>query len=159
MTRAAAASSCRSPADHRLAPEPATAGMRENVSGGRERRPPMAADPTSAPTGVLHEIVTDAHRHAAAALREGSPLDGVVWLSAHVAATGRAFAGSRRRRAGHRGALRRHEAATRRLEHLLRVAERRHSGDALAAGLDSDRLTASLERALSEHERAECEWL
>ena len=41
------------------------------------------------------------------------------------------------------------------LERMLRIAERRHSGDALAAGLDSDRLHGILLERLDAHAETE----
>src|SRR3954470_24355533 len=99
-------------------------------------------------------VVEDAHEQARAALTAGasSPLDAVVWLSAHLAAVGRVItpdATSRRgetaaaQREGHRRDLE--------LERMLRIAERRHSGDVLASGLDRERLRTSIISRLDAH--------
>src|SRR3954463_2834099 len=92
-------------------------------------------------------VVEDAHEQAGAALTAGasSPLDAVVWLSAHLAAVGRAITPVATRRLGETAAVRR-EAYRRELEleRMLRIAERRHSGDVLASGLDAERLGAAV---------------
>jgi hypothetical protein len=59
---------------------------------------------------------------------------------------------------GPRLVARQREISTR-LARLLRVVERRHSGDVLASGLSSDRLSESLRALLDEHHAAEREML
>jgi hypothetical protein len=112
-----------------------------------------------APTdSVLTCVVEDAHTQALSTLTSdsGSPLDAVVWLSAHLAAVARAVRPVATRR------LQESAAATRditrrdiELERMLRLAERRHSGDALAAGLDSERLRVILLERLEAHAETE----
>src|SRR3954470_17614669 len=84
-------------------------------------------------------VVEDAHEQARAALNAGasSPLDAVVWLSAHLAAVGRAITPVATRRVGETAeVLREGHRRDLELERMLRIAECRHSGDMLAAGLD-----------------------
>src|SRR3954453_2117161 len=103
-------------------------------------------------------VVEDAHKHARAALPAGasSPLDAVVWLSAHLAAVGRAITPVATRRLGETATVRR-EAHRRdlELERMLRIAERRHSGDVLASGLDGERLRTSILSRLDAHAEIE----
>src|SRR4051794_19058378 len=103
-------------------------------------------------------VVEDAHEQAAAALTVGasSPLDAVVWLSAHLAAVGRAITPVATRRLGETAAVRR-EGHRRdlELERMLRIAERRHSGDVLASGLDGERLRTSILSMLDAHAEIE----
>lgn len=103
---------------------------------------------------VLSCVVEDAHVQAVAALSDSTerPLDAIVWLSAHLAATARTIRPIAARRLSESAAAVRE--VTRRdveLERMLRIAERRHSGDALAAGLDSGRLRDSLMERLAAH--------
>ena len=112
-----------------------------------------------APTdSVLACVVEDAHTQALATLTtdNSNPLDAVVWLSAHLAASARAVRPVASRRLQESAAALRD--ITRRdveLERMLRIAERRHSGDALAAGLDSERLRAILLERLEAHAETE----
>jgi hypothetical protein len=110
---------------------------------------------------VLQCVVEDAHEQAAAALHPGAarPLDAVVWLSAHLAAVTRSLHPAAERVLGPSMASRaeRHRRDLE-LERMLRIAESRYSGDALAAGLDAERIRAGLldrlhAHAASEHER------
>jgi hypothetical protein len=107
---------------------------------------------------VLTCVVEDAHSQAMAALTtdESSPLDAVVWLSAHLAAMSRAVTPVAVRRLDESAA--RLRDAYRRdldLERILRIAERRHSGDALAAGLDPRRLRSAIVERLHAHAEIE----
>jgi hypothetical protein len=112
-----------------------------------------------APTdSVLSCVVEDAHTQALATLTTdgANPLDAVVWLSAHLAAVARAVRPVASRRLQESAAALRE--ITRRdveLERTLRIAERRHSGDALAAGLDTERLRAILLERLEAHAETE----
>src|SRR3954465_8679453 len=96
---------------------------------------------------ALVSVVENAHEQAGAALTAGasSPLDAVVWLSAHLAAVGRTITPGATRRLGETAAVRR-EGHRRdlELERILRIAERRHSGDVLASGIDGERLRTSI---------------
>ncbi|HET7311113.1 MAG TPA: hypothetical protein VFJ17_07285 [Mycobacteriales bacterium] len=107
---------------------------------------------------VLSCVVEDAHTQALATLNDDSarPLDAIVWLSAHLAAVARTIRPVASRRLDEPAAVLRD--ITRRdveLERMLRIAERRHSGDALAAGLDTARLRRSLLERLTTHAEAE----
>jgi hypothetical protein len=103
-------------------------------------------------------VVEDAHEQAGAALTAGasSPLDAVVWLSAHLAAVGRAITPVATRRLSETPAMRR-EGHRRdlELERVLRIAERRHTGDVLASGLDGERLRTSILSRLDAHAEIE----
>jgi hypothetical protein len=113
-------------------------------------------DDTSSPD--LRSVVTHAETEAERLLdTEGTaPLDVVVWLSAHTAAVDRAVHPVAKHVLPDGPALvARNRAITARLTRTLRVIERRHSGDALASGLSSDRLATSLRSLVDEHHRAE----
>jgi hypothetical protein len=103
-------------------------------------------------------VVEDAHDQAAAALSAGAShsLDAVVWLSAHLAAVGRAITPVATRRLGETAPVRR-EGHRRdlELERILRIAECRHSGDMLASGLDGERLRTSILSSLDAHAEIE----
>jgi hypothetical protein len=107
---------------------------------------------------VLTCVVEDAHAQAAAALHAEAPapLDAVVWLSAHLAAVGRAITPVATRRLREPAAVRR-EGHRRdlELERMLRIAERRHSGDVLASGLDSERVRTAIVSRLDAHAELE----
>src|SRR4051794_4546040 len=103
---------------------------------------------------ALVRVVEDAHEQAGAALAAGasSPLDAVVWLSAHLAAVGRVITPVATRRLGETAAARREgQRRDLELERVLRIAERRHSGDLLAAGLDGERLRTAILSRLDAH--------
>jgi ribosomal protein S18 acetylase RimI-like enzyme len=107
---------------------------------------------------LLSCVVEDAHTQALASLTEdgGRPLDAIAWLSAHLAASARTVRSVASRRLQEPTAAVRE--ITRRdveLERMLRIAERRHSGDALAAGLDTERLRQSLLQRLEAHAETE----
>jgi hypothetical protein len=89
-----------------------------------------------------------------------APLDVVAWLSAHLAALDRTVYPVAKRAIpdGPRLVAQQREVSGR-LARLLRVVERRHSGDVLASGLSSDRLTTSLRTLLDEHHATEREML
>src|SRR3954449_2216463 len=103
-------------------------------------------------------VVEDAHEQAAAALaaETAAPLDAVVWLSAHLAAVARTVTPVSTRRLDEPAGVRR-EAHRRdlELERMLRIAERRHSGDVLAAGFDAARLRDALVQRLRLHTETE----
>lgn len=70
------------------------------------------------------------------------PLDAVVWLSAHIAAFEHAVYPAIRKALPDGGELIAEDrGAASRLSKALRILERRHSGDVLASGLSSERLT------------------
>ena len=107
---------------------------------------------------VLACVVEDAHERARVALtaRASSPLDAVVWLSAHLAAVGRVITPVAMRRIEETATVRR-EAHRRDLdlERMLRIAERRHTGDVLASGLDGERVRTSILSRLDAHTEIE----
>src|SRR4051812_13440300 len=103
---------------------------------------------------VLTCVVEDAHVQAASALAADvrAPLDAVVWLSAHLAAVARTIAPVATRRLGEPAvALREGHRRDLELERMLRIAERRHSGDVLASGLDAERLRAAISTRMDSH--------
>jgi hypothetical protein len=107
---------------------------------------------------MLTCVVEDAHAQAAAALAAETPaaLDAVVWLSAHLAAVGRAVTPVATRRLREPAALvREGHRRDLELERMLRIAERRHSGDVLASGLDSERVRAAILARLDAHAELE----
>jgi hypothetical protein len=85
-----------------------------------------------------------------------APLDVVAWLSAHLAALERAVYPAARRALpdGDEVVATQREIAGR-LSRILRVVERRYSGDVLASGLNSDRLFDTLRSLVDEHHLAE----
>src|SRR3954451_9727743 len=107
---------------------------------------------------ALVSVVENAHEQAGAALTGGasSPLNAVVWLSAHLAAVGLAITPAATRRLGETAAVRR-EGHRRdlELERMLRIAERCHSGDVLASGIDGERLRTSILSRLDAHAEIE----
>lgn len=107
---------------------------------------------------VLSCVVEDAHTQALEALTSdgGKPLDAIVWLSAHLAAVARTIRPVASRRLEEPAvALRDITRRDVELERMLRIAERRHSGDALAAGLDLERLRLSMLERLEAHTETE----
>ena len=107
---------------------------------------------------VLTCVVEDAHAQAAAALapETSAPLDAVVWLSAHLAAVGRVVAPQATRRLGESAAvLREGHRRDLELERMLRIAERRYSGDVLASGLDGERIRSAIAARLDAHAELE----
>ena len=127
------------------------------------RRDQAPADPASPkPDRDLASVVDFAETEAERLLdTDGAPpLDVVAWLSAHMAALDRTVYPVAKRAIpdGPRLVGRQREISSR-LARLLRVVERRHSGDVLASGLSSDRLSASLRTLLDEHHAAEREML
>jgi hypothetical protein len=115
----------------------------------------MAAQVTSITERSLLAIVEDAHARAAGALDSGEVLDAVVWLSAHLAAVHRVIQPALRRLPGESAARQRQRMLDLQLERLLRIAERRFSGDAQAAALSTDNLERGLRSALADHAHAE----
>jgi hypothetical protein len=116
---------------------------------------------TESQDGQAHElgdVVTYAESEAQRLMdsADTAPLDVVVWLSAHLAAMERAVYPTVKRRlpdgavvvAAHRG-------IAGRLNKTLRVVERHHSGDLLAAGLDPVRMMTNLRELVDEHHDAQ----
>jgi len=103
-------------------------------------------------------VVEDAHAQATTALEPetSAPLDAVVWLSAHLAAVGRVVAPVATRRLREPAAvLREGHRRDLELERMLRIAERRHSGDVLASGLDGERIRRAIAARLDAHAELE----
>ncbi|HEU5033279.1 MAG TPA: hypothetical protein VFT62_00815 [Mycobacteriales bacterium] len=115
----------------------------------------MAAQLTSTTERSLLATVEEAHERALGALDSGEVLDAVVWLSAHLAAVHRVIQPALRRIPGESAARQRQRMLDLQLERLLRIAERRFSGDAQAAELSSDNLERGLRTALTDHAHAE----
>jgi hypothetical protein len=108
-----------------------------------------SAKPLPAVGGDLHTALGRAHEAAMALLTDpdGSRLDVVSWLSAHVAAFEHTiYPVARRRVADSKELLEADRQLVSRLTHLLRLMERVHSGDVLASNVSpqglGDRLTA-----------------
>jgi hypothetical protein len=105
---------------------------------------------------VLTCVVEDAHEQARDVLAGGdAPLAAVVWLSAHLAAVARTISPAARSLGESPAAVTEIRRRDLELERMLRVAERRHSGDALAAGLDAERLRDVLVDRLDRHAETE----
>jgi hypothetical protein len=79
-------------------------------------------------------------------------LDVVTWLSAHLAALDRAvYPVVRRTLPDGRAIVAVHRQQVSRISHLLRALERHHSGDILAAAVDSDSVIEELRPLVAEH--------
>jgi hypothetical protein len=116
--------------------------------------------PDSELSSDLRSVISHAEDEAERLLdpAEGAPLDAVAWLSAHIAALDRAvYPVARRSGPDGRQLVARNRDIIARLVRLLRVVERRHSGDGLASGLSADRLFANLRSVVEEHHAAEAE--
>lgn len=117
----------------------------------------MTAQPMSGTDHPFLDTLAESHRAAEEALDAKTPLDAIVWLSAHLAACQRSL----HRKAEHvrtaTGPLHALRAADLELERVLRRAEQHHAGDSLAAQLDEARLENVLRGVLDRHERAERE--
>jgi hypothetical protein len=84
------------------------------------------------------------------------PLDAMAWLSAHIAAVDRAvYPVVRRSVPEGRHVVEQQRAIAARLVRTLRVVERRHSGDALASGLDSEQMLGVLHEQIEAHKAAQ----
>jgi len=111
-------------------------------------------------TADLRVALTTAEIEAAQLLRSDGDhtLDAVVWISAHLAAMERAiYPLVRRRVPDGREVVARQRAVGDRLMRVLRVAERRHSGDVLASGLSAARVSTLMSDLLEEHVSVEDE--
>jgi hypothetical protein len=94
--------------------------------------------------GTLRATLSQAFEEADKLLgaTDSPPLDAVVWLSAHIAAFEHAVYPEIRKSLPDAGELIAVDrAAASRLAKALRIMERRHSGDVLASGLSSERLS------------------
>jgi hypothetical protein len=94
--------------------------------------------------GTLRSALSQAFEEADKLLgaTDSPPLDAVVWLSAHIAAFEHAVYPAIRKALPDAGELIAVDrGASSRLAKALRIMERRHSGDVLASGLSSERLT------------------
>jgi hypothetical protein len=129
---------------------------------GPESRPQLQGLPLARdlPRPDLRAVVTHAVAEAERLLDTAgtAPLDVVAWLSAHLAALERAIYPVAKQALpdGQQIVASNREIAGR-LTRTLRVVERHHSGDVLAAGLNSERLVASLRELVEEHHRAEAQ--
>jgi hypothetical protein len=86
------------------------------------------------------------------------PLDAMAWLSAHIAAVDHAvYPVVRRSAPDGKHVVERQRAIASQLARTLRVVERRHSGDALASGLDSAQLLNVLHEHIDAHKTAQVE--
>jgi hypothetical protein len=106
----------------------------------------------------LRSVVTRAEAEAERLLDTAgtAPLDVVAWLSAHIAALDRAvYPVAKHALADGQQVVAKLREITARLTRILRVVERRHSGDVLASGLNSDRLFTSLRTLVDEHHIAQ----
>jgi hypothetical protein len=82
-------------------------------------------------------------------------LDVVTWLSAHLAALDHAvYPVVRRSLPDGRAIVAAHRQQVSRISHLLRVLERHHSGDILAASVDSQSVVEELRPLVADHYRA-----
>jgi hypothetical protein len=119
---------------------------------------PSAASNQSQPRSDLRSVVTHAEAEAERLLDTAgtAPLDIVAWLSAHVAALNRAvYPVARRSLPDGSDLVAKNREIVGRLIRTLRVVERHHSGDALASGLNAERLFESLRTLVAEHHLAE----
>jgi hypothetical protein len=83
---------------------------------------------------------------------DGSRLDVVSWLSAHVAAFEHTiYPVAKRRLADGKALLEEDGTVVSQLTHLLRIVERSHSGDVLASNVSQEGLHERLSRLVEEH--------
>jgi hypothetical protein len=111
-----------------------------------------------APHHDLRSVITHAEAEAERLLATAgtAPLDVVAWLSAHIAALDHAvYPVAKDVLPDGPEVIKTHREITGRITRTLRVIERRHSGDALASGLSSDKLFAGLRELVEEHHIAE----
>jgi hypothetical protein len=110
------------------------------------------------PHRTLRSVVTHAEAEVERLLETAgtAPLDVVAWLSAHLAALERAvYPVVKHELPDGDRIIAQHREIASRLTRILRVLERRHSGDVLASGLDSERLFGNLQQLVQEHHVAE----
>jgi hypothetical protein len=115
---------------------------------------------TNEPHRTLHSVVTHAEAEVERLLETAgtAPLDVVAWLSAHLAALERAvYPVVKHELPDGERVITQHREIASRLIRILRVLERRHSGDVLASGLDSERLFGNLKQLVEEHHVAEAQ--
>jgi hypothetical protein len=115
-----------------------------------------AEEPTSAHPlgGDLKAVLGRAHEEARALLADpdASRLDVVSWLSAHVAAFEHAvYSVAKHRLPNGTALLNEDRDVVSRLTHVLRIAERVHSGDVLASNLSAESLQERLVELVDEH--------
>lgn len=106
----------------------------------------------------LRSVMTFADAEAERLLEsDGSfPLDAMAWLSAHIAAVDRAvYPAVRRSLPDGRQIVSHQRTVAAQLARTLRVVERRHSGDALASGLNNTRLLTVLHENIEAHKAAQ----
>jgi hypothetical protein len=105
----------------------------------------------------LRELITHAESQAQQ-LREAQadPLRVVSWVSAHLAAVDRTiYPAAKTHLPDGQAVVSRHREIAGRLARALRLVERLHSGDVLAASLDPERLDTRIRDLLAEHRAAE----
>jgi hypothetical protein len=108
----------------------------------------------------LRSVMTHADAEAERLLESSGsvPLDAMAWLSAHIAAVDHAvYPVVRRSVPDGRHVVEQQRAIASRLARTLRVVERRHSGDALASGLDSAQMLAVLHEHIDAHKAGQSE--
>ncbi|HVS69453.1 MAG TPA: hypothetical protein VHE56_12945 [Mycobacteriales bacterium] len=106
----------------------------------------------------LRATLSKAHDQADQLLAdpEGSRLEVVTWLSAHIAAFEHAVYPTVKRRATDGASLvDADRAVVSRLARTLRMLDRRHSGDVLAGGLSADRLGQRVRDLVADHRQVQ----
>src|SRR3954468_9161674 len=93
----------------------------------------------------------EAHHSAYDALTAGRTMDAVVWVSTHLAVSYRLVHAEARRVGGLDDVLAQQRQVDRRLEHSVRLLERRHAGDGAVVHLDPHRLRRAVLDALDAH--------
>jgi hypothetical protein len=119
---------------------------------------PATTGPTTPKNPDLRSVITRAEAEAERLLDTAgtAPLDVVAWLCAHIAALNRSvYPAAKRALPDGNKVVANNREITGRLTRTLRVVERRHSGDALASGLSSERLFANVRALVEEHHIAE----
>jgi hypothetical protein len=119
---------------------------------------PAAANNQSQPRPDLRSVVTHAEAEAERLLETAgtAALDVVAWLSAHVAALNRSvYPVAKKALPDGSAVVAKNREIVGRLTRTLRVVERHYSGDALASGLNAERLFESLRTLVAEHHLAE----
>ncbi|HEX3824959.1 MAG TPA: hypothetical protein VHV79_10895 [Mycobacteriales bacterium] len=118
----------------------------------------MHSQPNQPAERTMRSVVTHAETEAERLLDadDTAPLEVVAWLSAHLAALERAvYPVVRHQLPDGQRLVDQHREIAAQLTRVLRVIERHHSGDALASGLSSARLTGNLRSLIAEHHLAE----
>jgi hypothetical protein len=118
----------------------------------------MSLEPTPLSSNRTLDAIEDAHNRALDLLADplARPLDAIVWLSAHLSAVQHVVHPAVARVLHNRFDVTQARQGAVAIEHALRQLEQLYSGDALAAGLNGPRISASLvtlvtEQAAQEH--------